>query len=76
MKDKLYKTGHKKAYYRVRRAMRLSLFALALGFSTAAPILITYGVENARAEAAQMKESESSETSSENSEDAILSYLF
>ena len=76
MKDKLYKTGHKKAYYRLRRTMRLSLFALAIGASTAAPILITYGVESARAEAAQVKESESTETNNDSSESALLSYCF
>ncbi len=75
MKDKLYKTGHKKAYYRVRRAMRLSLFALAAGLSTAAPILITYGVSIAKAEAQQVHESEEQPTS-ENSEVSLLSYAF
>ena len=75
MKDKLYKTGHKKAYYRVRRAMRLSLFALAAGLSTAAPILITYGVSVAQAEAKQVVESEE-QPSSETSEAALLSYNF
>ncbi len=75
MKDKLYKTGHKKAYYRVRRAMRLSLFALAAGLSTAAPILITYGVSIAKAEAQQVHESEEQPTS-ENSEVSLLSYTF
>ncbi len=75
MKDKLYKTGHKKAYYRVRRAMRLSLFALAAGLSTAAPILITYGVSIAKAEAQQVHESEEQPTS-ENSEVSLLAYTF
>ena len=75
MKDKLYKTGHKKAYYRVRRAMRLSLFAIAAGLSTAAPILITYGVSVAEAQAQQATESEE-QPSSETSEVAVLSYNF
>lgn len=75
MKDKLYKTGHKKAYYRVRRAMRLSLFALAAGLSTAAPILITYGVSAAKAEARQVHES-ADEPTSETSEASLLSYSF
>ncbi len=75
MKDKLYKTGHKKAYYRVRRAMRLSLFALAAGLSTAAPILITYGVSTAKAEAQQVHES-AGEPTSETSETELLSYSF
>lgn len=74
MKDKLYKTGHKKAYYRVRRAMRLSLFALAVGLSTAAPILITYGVSIAKAEAQQTKESEARPESGESEAD-LLSYF-
>lgn len=75
MKDKLYKTGHKKAYYRVRRAMRLSLFAIAAGLSTAAPILITYGVSVAEAQAQQAVETEE-QPSSETSEVAVLSYNF
>ena len=75
MKDKLYKTGHKKAYYRVRRAMRLSLFAIAAGLSTAAPILITYGVSVAEAQAQQATETEE-QPSSETSEVAVLSYNF
>ncbi len=75
MKDKLYKTGHKKAYYRVRRAMRLSLFAIAAGLSTAAPILITYGVSVAEAQAQQAVENEE-QPSSETSEVTVLSYNF
>ena len=75
MKDKLYKTGHKKAYYRLRRTMRLSLFALVAGLSTAAPILITYGVSVAQAEAKQVVESEE-RPSSETSEVALLSHNF
>ncbi len=74
MKDKLYKTGHKKAYYRIRGAARATLFALALGLSTATPILITYGVEQSRAEAAKEKESVSETVSEPASSEEILSY--
>ena len=76
MKDKLYKTGHKKAYYRLRRTLRLSLFAIALGVTTAAPIIVTYGVESARAEAQRAVESEESEPIGDSSESAPLSFVF
>lgn len=76
MKDKLYKTGHKKAYYRLKRTMRFSLFAMALGLATAAPVLITYGVESARAEAQRVVESDEAESESVKSEAALLSYSF
>ncbi len=76
MKDKLYKTGHKKAYYRLRRAMRLSLFAAALGLATAAPIIIAYGVENAKTEAMRAEESKSSDPIDTLTEEGLLSYAF
>ncbi len=74
MKDKLYKTGHKKTYYRFRSAARATLFALALGLSTATPILITYGVEQSRAEAAKEKENVSEVVSEPASTEEVLSY--
>ena len=44
MKDKLYKTGHKKAYYRFRNlgfgALFFSLFALIF----ATPLVVSYAV--------------------------------
>jgi len=64
MKDKLYKTGHKKAYYRLRAALRITGLSLAIALSTAAPVLITYGVEQSRAEAAQASEESSEESAS------------
>jgi hypothetical protein len=75
MQDKIYKTGHKKRYYRCRRALRLSLFALGLGLSISAPVLITYGVEFSKAEAQQEKieAGETIDSSSETS--AALSYF-
>ncbi len=74
MKDKLYKTGHKRAYYRFRFAARTTLIALALGLSASAPILITYGVEQSRAEAAKEKENVSEVTSDVTSSEQTLSY--
>jgi len=71
MKDKLTKTGHKKPYYRMKSLLRITGLTLALGLSTATPILITYGVENSRAEAA--KEAESSSECSTESE--VLSFF-
>ena len=65
MKDKLTKTGHKKPYYRMKSLLRISALTLALGLSTATPILITYGVEQSRAEAAKEKEDDSSFDSSQ-----------
>lgn len=75
MQDKIYKTGHKKHYYRCRRALRLCLFTLGLGLSISAPVLITYGVEYSKAEAQQEK-IETSETVDSSSEvSAPLSYF-
>lgn len=74
MKDKLYKTGHKKAYYRIRFAARTTLLALALGLSVSAPVLITYGVEQSRAEAAKEKESVSETAPDSSSSEQTLSY--
>ncbi len=71
MKDKLYKTGHKKAYYRIRAGLRITGLSLAVALSTATPVLITYGVEQSRAEAAQASEESSEENTS--SEIAIAS---
>lgn len=72
MKDKLTKTGHKKPYYRMKSLLRIFALTLALGLSTATPILITYGVEQSRAEAAKEKEDESSLPSSQQE---VLSYF-
>ena len=74
MKDKLYETGHKKAYYRFKRVLSLSLFALGIGLATAAPIFITYGVEYSKAEAERSKEEETISSQEEKSE-ALLSYF-
>ncbi len=76
MKDKLSKTGHKKAYYRLKRTMRLSLFALALGLTTAAPVLITYGVEIAKAESQKAEAPEADSPAPGIEEESILSYSF
>ena len=76
MKDKLYKTGHKKAYYRLRRTVRLSLFAIALGLTTAAPVMITYGVETARAAAQKAEDPSEIESSSGVKEESLLCYAF
>ena len=74
MKDKLSKTGHKKAYYRLKRTMRLSLFALALGLTTAAPVLITYGVEVAKAESQKVETPDSDSPVVGVEKESILSY--
>ena len=76
MKDKLSKTGHKKAYYRLRRTVRLSLFAIALGLTTAAPVMITYGVEAARATAQKAEDPSEIEPSSGVKEESLLCYAF
>ena len=73
MKDKLYKTGHKKAYYRIRGALRAFGLSLAVALSLATPVLITYGVEQSRAEAVK-QEQESEQTQEGSSEEALLSY--
>lgn len=64
MKDKLVKTGHKKAYYRLR-AFGLSLAALfGIGLSASLPIFVTYevSVSQTLAKEAEQKQEESETT--------------
>lgn len=73
MKDKLYKTGHKKPYYRARAAARFAL-VLACGLTViATPVFVTYQVEEAKATSAKAKESPSSEEP-ESQEEEPVSY--
>jgi len=44
MKDKIVKTGHKKAYYRLRRFGKVSLFFALFAAALATPVLITYSM--------------------------------
>lgn len=58
MKDKLVKTGHKKAYYRFR-AFGISLLALlGVGLSASLPIFVTYQVSMSTVAAEQSKQEE------------------
>lgn len=63
MKDKLVKTGHKKIYYRLRRAFTFFLCSVAVAGLASLPIVITYQVSN-QLEAQKEVESSQSETSS------------
>ena len=51
MKDKLEKTGHKKAYYRARTALGVFAFALASLSLAAIPVGITYQIAETQAKA-------------------------
>ena len=67
MKDKLVKTGHKKAYYRLR-AFGIAMAALfGLGVSASLPIFVTYQVSVSatlaqEAEQRKQEEEQSEET--------------
>ena len=62
MKDKLVKTGHKKAYYRFRSFGIALLALLGIGLASSLPVLVTYSVcENAAlAKEAEQKEEDAS----------------
>ena len=59
MKDKLVKTGHKKAYYRLRRFGKVSLFLVLFAAAFATPVLVTYSM-NAEVTVAEHPQEESS----------------
>ena len=57
MKDKIVKTGHKKAYYNLRRFGKFSLFFALFAAAFATPVLVTYSV-NAEPAVAENRTSE------------------
>ena len=68
MKNKLEKTGHKKAYYKAKGFFGIFLFGI-LGLSLAAiPVGITYRIAEAQAEAANVSQSEDSQKEEDSSE--------
>ena len=65
MKDKLTKTGHKKAYYRFR-AFSIAVASLfGLGVSASLPIFVTYQVSVSGALAKEAEVEEESESTEE-----------
>lgn len=68
MKNKLEKTGHKKAYYKAKGFFGIFLFGV-LGLSLAAiPVGITYRIAEAQAEAANVAKSDDSAKEEDSSE--------
>lgn len=68
MKNKLEKTGHKKAYYKAKGFFGIFLFGV-LGLSLAAiPVGITYRIAEAQAEAANVAKSDDSTKEEDSSE--------
>ena len=65
MKDKLTKTGHKKAYYRFRAFGIACASLFGLGISASLPIFVTYQVSVNATLAKEAQEDSQEETSSE-----------
>lgn len=69
MKNKLEKTGHKKAYYKAKGFFGIFLFGI-LGLSLAAiPVGITYRIAEAQAEAAEASQSDDSKEEADSSKE-------
>lgn len=64
MKDKLEKTGHKKLYYRLKSALTVLMFSIALAAAAAIPVGISYRLSAEKGE----EEPASSYVSSSSSE--------
>lgn len=71
MKDKLTKTGRKKAYYRFRFLGRASVLIMAIAIACFAPVMITYEIARAQAEAETQTSLVSSESTPEVSETSL-----
>ena len=65
MKDKLVKTGHKKAYYRFRFLAFSLLTLTALSFGASLPVVLTYQASVSATLAEQQKEESSSDATNE-----------
>lgn len=62
MKDKLVKTGHRKAYYRLRRGLKLGLLISVFALAFATPAIVAYSF------AAQETQAQVNETKSDSEE--------
>lgn len=78
MKDKLYKTGHKSAYYRLKGFLLGTLFSLAALLACAMPVAITYAISRQETEAradVSASEPSSEEEPPSSSSSEVLSYF-